>query len=81
MERSTSCCPCLHVALCHRPAGSSFSPVAGQREGQVILPIPVVMDSAQANEAWWPFDKEAYRVGAQEPGGWARPGRSATDTS
>lgn len=66
MEHSTGCCACFHVALCHDPAGNSFSPVAGQREGLVVLPIPAVMDSSQANEVWRPFGKEPHRVGAQE---------------
>jgi len=75
VERSTSCRACFHVALCHGPAGSSFSPVAGQREGLAILSIPVVMNSAEANEAWWPLDKESCGVGVQETVGWATPGR------
>lgn len=66
MERLTGCCACFHVALCHSPAGSIFSPVAGQREGLVILSMPAVMESGQSNEAWWPFDKESHRVGTQE---------------
>lgn len=38
-------------------------PVAGQREGLLVLPIPAVMASGQASEVRWSFDQESHRVG------------------